>query len=109
MHCCVVVAWALRAAGPQRGGASAIPGGCTQNTLESFEGSIEVVANRFINSWWWCVRLHWQPPPPRLAKAAIPHPFLAGAAAAFPCRVHSQKALGSFEEPVMMVENRFAS
>ena len=44
-----------------------------------------------------------------LAKAAIPRPFLAGAAAAFPCRVHSQKALGSFEEPVMMVENRFAS
>ena len=41
--------WALRAAGPQRGGASAIPGGCTQNTLKSFEGSIEVVENRFIN------------------------------------------------------------
>ena len=100
---CIV---ALRAAGPQR---SAIPGGCTQNTLKSFEGSIEVVENRFKNSWWWCVRLHWQPPPPRLAKAAIPRPFLAGAAAAFPCRVHSQKALGSFEEPVMMVENRFAS
>ena len=34
---CIV---ALRAAGPQR---SAIPGGCTQNTLKSFEGSIEVV------------------------------------------------------------------
>ena len=41
--------WALRAAGPQRGGASAIPGGCTQNTLKSFEGSIEVVENQFIN------------------------------------------------------------
>ena len=40
---CIV---ALRAAGPQR---SAIPGGCTQNTLKSFEGSIEVVENRFIN------------------------------------------------------------
>jgi len=26
-----------------------------------------------------------------------------------PLPVHSQKALGSFEEPVMMVENRFAS
>ena len=38
--------WALRAAGPQR---SAIPGGGTQNTLKSFEGSIEVVENRFIN------------------------------------------------------------
>ena len=43
---CIV---ALRAAGPQRGGASAIPGGCTQNTLKSFEGSIEVVENQFIN------------------------------------------------------------
>ena len=54
VHCCVVVAWGalrvhLRAAGPQRGGASAIPGGCTQNTLKSFEGSIEVVENQFIN------------------------------------------------------------
>ena len=59
---CIV---ALRAAGPQR---SAIPGGCTQNTLKSLRGSIVVVENRY---WWWCVRLHWQPPPPELAKAAI--------------------------------------
>ena len=40
---CIV---ALRAAGPQR---SAIPGGCTQNTLKPFEGSIEVVEKQFIN------------------------------------------------------------
>lgn len=33
----------------RKGARSAIPGGCTQNTLKSFEGSIEVVENRFIN------------------------------------------------------------
>ena len=40
---CIV---ALRAAGPQR---SAIPGGCTQNTLKSLRGSIVVVESRFVN------------------------------------------------------------